>query len=91
MLILIAASIISSILLSYFIIKSITHPLDEAIGAVNRISTGDTHDMKIVVVGQDESSQLMMAVERMWNSNNKMCSVLSSVASGRLLAIWLLD
>ncbi len=84
---LVVVCLIVAILLALFfaamIIKSITAPLSEAIGAVNQLTTGDT-TMQVAINGQDESTRLMTSVQNMIDSTKKMSSILSAVANGDL-------
>lgn len=84
MFIYILGSILLAIVFAGLIIESISNPLNEAVTAVEQLTTGDTR-MQVEINGHDETTLLMTAVQKMINSTKKMSSVLATVADGNLI------
>lgn len=76
-------SILASLITSIFLIKSITEPLNIAIQTVDQVALGNT-SMHIDIKGNDESSQLMKAMQNMNESTQKMTQILEAIANGEL-------
>lgn len=64
--------------LSWWIIRSITRPLSEAVGVANRLSEGDLN-VRIKVTSKDETGQLLQAMQKMVD---KLTEVIGAVRSG---------
>lgn len=68
-------------LITYLVLRHIGRSLNTAIGIANEVSQGDS-SVDIVVTGDDEIGQLMLALERMVKSINEVSKVCKSIASG---------
>jgi len=66
------------IALTYWIIKSVTHPLNEAIGIARTVAAGDL-TAKIEVRSKDETGQLLQALKDM---NDSLAKIVTQVRSG---------
>ena len=67
MLVLVAVVVALSVLLAWWITRLITVPLALAVSVAGRVADGDL-SMQLVVVGKDESAQLMQALSNMRTS-----------------------
>jgi len=80
-LLLVAASLFWATL----VIRSITRPLDEAVGVIERLAVGDT-SVTVDVRSQDETGRLMGAMRDMVQGQQAMATAASRIAAGDLTA-----
>lgn len=74
---------IAVLVLTMLIISSITKPLEQAVGTLDKVSQGDI-TMQLEVQGKDEASKLMAAMKNMIATTKTMIHVLADVANGNL-------
>lgn len=74
----IVAGLLIGIALGYFISRSVTRPLNEAVQAANRLAEGDL-TVRIESTAKDETGQLLQSMQKMIN---KLSQVVSDVNSG---------
>jgi twitching motility protein PilJ len=72
-----------TILLGFFIVRSITRPLTEAVGFANRLAKGDM-SAEIFATSTDETGQLLRAMNSMTNYLKDMAAISDQIASGNL-------
>ncbi|WP_068467397.1 methyl-accepting chemotaxis protein [Candidatus Protochlamydia phocaeensis] len=78
-----AIAILLISLFAWILIKNILNALAYAISIINKVADGET-DLQIAVKSQDEIGQLLLAMQHMVTTANKMAAALESVASGDL-------
>ncbi|CUU26219.1 methyl-accepting chemotaxis protein (plasmid) [Duffyella gerundensis] len=73
-----AAILLSGVLITVWLIRSITHPLREAVNIARTVASGDLQTV-IRPSGRDETAELMTALREM---NSSLTSIVSGVRSG---------
>ncbi|GAA4034686.1 methyl-accepting chemotaxis protein [Actimicrobium antarcticum] len=74
-----AIAVAIGILLAWFITRSITHPLQEAVVIARKVANGELDSGVAVPVGRDEISELLLALHEMRDNLQK---IVSKVRSG---------
>src|SRR5450830_1653668 len=73
-----ALAVLASVLLGYFLTRSIVRPLGEAVRVAQSVASGDL-STEIVVASNDEPGQLMSALKHM---NDNLLKIVSEVRTG---------
>jgi len=73
-----ALAVLASVLLGYFLTRSIVRPLGEAVRVAQSVASGDL-STEIVVASNDETGQLMSALKHM---NDNLLKIVSEVRTG---------
>lgn len=79
----IGVSLIFAILISLFVVRSITRPLAKAVGLVNHVSEGDL-SQKAEVTSSDELGAMLGAMNGMVDNLNGVARVATRIAAGDL-------
>ncbi len=79
----VALVVIFTILLAFFIVRSITRPLGEAVDVANRLAKGDL-SAEIVATSTDETGQLLQAMNNMTHYLKEMAEISDQIAAGNL-------
>lgn len=76
-------AVVASIVFGYYVSQNIIRPLGTALAVANQLAVGDT-SMRIHSFSDDETGQLLKAMDNMVFSLNKMAEASSAIASGDL-------
>jgi methyl-accepting chemotaxis protein len=76
-------ALFAAFLIAIAITRSITTPIATVVGIAEKLALGDS-DQSVDVRGNDETAQLLAAMQRMIQSNAAIVSAASSIASGDL-------
>ncbi|HEV2884400.1 MAG TPA: methyl-accepting chemotaxis protein [Pyrinomonadaceae bacterium] len=79
----VALVVMLTILLAFFIVRSITRPLGEAVDVANRLAKGDLSG-DIVATSTDETGQLLQAMNNMTQYLKEMAEISDQIAAGNL-------
>ena len=79
----IGVSLVFAILISFFVVRSITRPLGTAVGLVNRVAEGDL-SQKAEVTSSDELGAMLTAMNGMVDNLNGVAHVAVRIAEGDL-------
>ncbi len=77
------AAVILSIIIAFFITRSITSPLNKAVHAADSVSVGDL-TMEVEAKTTDETGQLLAAMRRMVDSQKGRAALADKIANGDL-------
>ncbi len=83
MLVTVLVAILTCIMIGFFITRSITGPLRQAVEAADRVAEGDI-TVSITADSHDEAGQLLSAMERMVRGLKEMANAASAIAGGDL-------
>src|SRR6185436_15128603 len=72
-----------SIIVGFFITRSITGPIRQAVEAAERVAEGDVR-VSIVSESRDEAGQLLSAMGKMVHALDEMSTAATSIAAGDL-------
>lgn len=67
MIVLLSVAILIAVGIAFWIVRSITKPLNHAVDVANRMASGDLN-VKVQVAGKDETGQLLLAMQKMVGS-----------------------
>jgi methyl-accepting chemotaxis protein len=84
MLITILIGVLTAIFVSYYIIKSITTPLENAVSTIDLVSQGEL-PAAVCHSSQNEIGKLFLSMQRMIESSKKVIQAVKKVAEGDLL------
>lgn len=79
----VAFVVMLTILLAFFIVRSINRPLKNAVDFANRLAEGDL-SAEILATSTDETGQLLQAMNRMTIYLNEMAAISDEIAIGNL-------
>jgi methyl-accepting chemotaxis protein len=83
MIIVAAFALLAAIVIAVSITRSITAPIAQVVNVAEKLAAGDG-DQRIDVRGNDETAQLLAAMQKMIDSNASMVSAATSLAAGDL-------
>ncbi|HKR64943.1 MAG TPA: methyl-accepting chemotaxis protein [Thermoanaerobaculia bacterium] len=75
------AALFVAILIAIILTRSITVPIASVVNIAEKLAEGDA-DQRVEVRGNDETSQLLLAMRKMIDSNSVMVGAASSIANG---------
>jgi methyl-accepting chemotaxis protein len=78
---LLAAGVVVALVLAVSIIRSVTRPIQQAVGIADHIANGDL-TQRIVVSGRDETGQLLAAMQKMQNALSQLVNSVRQNAEG---------